>query len=73
MTESNDQKYILTPKGFLMLTLYEYGLKQDDADEVWYKLEGFMMRRLRDEYPNASTAALVFDAHGGGIVGVDEE
>lgn len=73
MCETEEPTFVLTPKGFLMLTLYEYGLNEDHADEVWHKLEGFMMCRLRDEYPDAFTADLVFDAHGGGIIGVDEE
>lgn len=72
MTYSDDQVLELTPKGFLAVTLFNYGLSMDDADEVWHKLEAFMMRRLRDEYPDAPSAALVFDAHGGDVIGVGE-
>lgn len=70
----DDEVYVLTPKGWVEVTLrFGFGLSAKDAEDFWYRLEGFAMKSVRRDYPDAPTAALVFDGEGGQIIGVEEE
>lgn len=60
----------VTPKGYFMATLIQFGASREDADNEWSLFEGFCVRRAAQENPEASHAALVFDGAGGQVIGV---
>jgi len=64
--------YRLTPKGYFCTVLMNtYGLTEDQADEVWSMFETFIQQRLKDDYPESSFAAVVFDGNGGEVIGLE--
>jgi hypothetical protein len=69
---SDDEKFVLTPKGYFTHLLNDHGISFADSEEAWLMFEAFCLRRSRDDYPDSETAALVFDGHGGDVIGVDE-
>lgn len=61
-----------TPKQWLKHHLVEHhGLLEDQADELWHLFEGFVQRRLRSDYPEAESAALLFDGNEGEVIGIE--
>lgn len=85
-TDKDDIKYQITPKGYFMLKVLEYSQyilektndgKIIDEDEsydlltdLWHKFEAFCIKSGREI--NSSYVALVFDGHGGEIIGVEK-
>jgi hypothetical protein len=64
-----DDKFVLTPKGFWCAVLLEYGISFEKTDEMWKRLEGWAMQMLKAEDEDAAFAAIVLDGDGGVIVG----
>jgi hypothetical protein len=66
---SDDMVFQLTPKGFFLMTLGEFGATKDEQEEEWLKFEAFCIRMNQDD--EATHTALVFDGEGGSCVGVN--
>ena len=66
---TDDMVFQLSPKGFFMMTLQEFGADREQATEEWLKFEAFCIRMTSDD--EASHTALVFDGEGGACVGVN--
>ena len=62
----------LTPFGCFVTEGQKLGVPVYVAEELWLRLEGFCMRRLRDEDPEANFAGVVFDGFGGTVFGVED-
>lgn len=61
-----------TPKQWFVRYLVEHhGLLEDQADEFWHLFEGFVQRRLRQDYPESASAALLFDGNEGEVLGIE--
>lgn len=71
MGDKDDRAFKLTPKGKLAALLMKHGLSFEAGDEVWDELQGFCMKQLRADHPEAAYAALIFDGGGGTVVGAD--
>jgi hypothetical protein len=75
MSEECEDKNLgvkLTPFGCLVTEGQKLGVPACVAEELWLRLEGFCMRRLRDEDPEANFAGVVFDGFGGTVLGVED-
>ena len=66
---SDDDEFMMTPKGWFMAALMKYGATNNEADDEWNQFEGFCIRA--SQHQEASHAALVFDGVGGVVVGVE--
>ncbi len=62
----------ITPFGVFIREASKMGIPPSAAEELWMRLEGFCLRRLRELDPDAHYAGLTFDGHGGQIFGVGE-
>ena len=45
--------------------------KGNSADEVWEAFCAFAQQRLKEDYPDSSYAAMVFDGGDGEIIGLE--
>jgi hypothetical protein len=72
IADGGERKFRLTPKGFLCEMLArDYDFDEEEADEVWHRLEAFCMRSLKHKDSTATFACLIFDGNGGEIVGAE--
>jgi len=69
--DDENRAFRLTVKGKLMAEVGRYGLGKAVGEDIWNNLQGFCMQILRADHPDAEFAAVVFDGHGGAVVGVD--
>lgn len=67
-----EKVFYLTPKGQLNASLSRYGFTFDEIDEVWDDLQKWCMKLLQITEPDAEFVALVFDDHGGNVVGISK-
>lgn len=63
------QENKLTPRQWFWETLIRD--KGESADEVWESFCAFAQQRLKEDYPDSSYAALVFDGGDGEIIGLE--
>ena len=73
MDECDDdvQQYRITPKGYLTLAASDLGIGSDESDMLWDALQAGCMRIIRQDFPDAEFAGLVFDGGGGVVVPVE--
>lgn len=64
-----DQETKLTPRQWLKEAIIRG--KDRSADEVWEAFCAFAQQRLKQDYPDSSYAALVFDGGDGEIIGLE--
>lgn len=75
MNDEPDDKNLgvqMTPFGCLVTEGQKLGVPVFVAEELWLRLEGFCMRRLRDQDPEANFAGVIFDGFGGSVFGVED-
>jgi hypothetical protein len=70
----SDPTHKLTPKGMFCALISKAvtanpSSTTDYADEQWLVFEAMIIRRLREQDPEAPFAALVFDGAGGEVIG----
>ena len=74
---SDEQRYVLTPKGKFELLIREALRRRitdpekvsEYAEEQWHRFEAFLVKRLHEQDPTAIYPALIFDGHGGEVIG----
>lgn len=68
----SDIVHRVTPKAFFISILKSNGVSSTEAEEAWLKMQGFCMREVKETFPHAEYAALVFDGEGGTVIGADQ-
>ncbi len=73
----NDPEFQMTPRGMFKLIVWD-ALKRrindpskiaEYTDEQWHRFEAFIVKRLHEQDPTAIYPALIFDGHGGEVIG----
>ena len=65
-----EKQYRMTHKGYLLSILMEHGVGYEDCNSIWDKMRDYCLEAVKEDYPDADSAALVFDGVGE-ILGVE--
>ena len=73
INKEQEERYELTPKGFLIYELVEKGLTYKQAEEIWNSLHAFVARQAIQYKYKKGLPTLIFDQRGGTYIRVMEE
>jgi len=60
-----------TPREWFVEAFLRGRIKRQHPDEIWEAFCAFAQQRLKEDYPDSSYAALVFDGGDGEIIGLE--